>query len=263
MRNYEKYEVDKVEYDRIRLIKSDSNCAFKERISGSRRSLYVKDVLIASEVSSDGVLDIGELSNSQFVSFLGTFKKNFYSQMLSCPALFDLKVDFKGVSRSKNIELWNSLPINSYFYNVDLSSAYWQIANRLGYISKKLFEAYMNVDSYKQVKRYCISFLARKSKTVFQMSSGNDWVIDCDISIFQKVYDNIRNELYICVNKSLDGVCECLEWNIDGVMVTGKDLNVVRDNFNAMGLIFKVVECRKVGDRVYEYKGLKRNFKNK
>jgi|694.fasta_scaffold137085_3 hypothetical protein len=255
MQKYNQLEVSYDSYEKIKATQAKNKTIYNEHIYGSRRSLYVNDVLIAS-CSVVSSLDIGQLKNSQFVSFLGMFNRHLYSRIIANQDLLNLKIEYKELSRDKNLIAWQSISQGTFFYNVDLSSAYWQIAYRLGYISTEVFKKYQYQDEYKQAKRYCISFLARSNT----MQYSNRDSITCDISALQQVYDNIRNELYSCVNKCLTGVNDWLEYNIDGVSVLSKDVGTVKKCLTDMNLDFKINECVKVSDREYLYKGKTRLF---
>ena len=246
------------DYERIRTAQFVNGTIFSEHIHGSSKKLFANRKLIAmqEQVSS---LHLGALTQMQFVAFLGAFSRNLYNQFKTNPALYDLKIDFKGVARAKNQVYWDSLNVDQYFYNVDLSSAYWQIAHKLGYISTKFFTSYMDVDSYKQAKRYCISFLARSNKMRYCTTQGMH-EIQCDTSVLRQVYDNIRYELYNAISSSLDKE-NYLEYNIDGVMVNAQHLNDVMERFKCDGLKFKITQCKKVSDTQYLYRSTLRNFK--
>ena len=258
MRNYLNLAVSPDAYEKIKATQIKNNTDWKEHTHGSRKKLFVHRKLIAT-TTINANLELGELTQQQFVSFLGLFNKHLYSQFYKNPDLFDLKIDFKGVAREKNAGFWHSLKEGTYFYNVDLSSAYWQIAHKLGYISTKLFEEYQNVSSYKQAKRYCISFLARTNRVSIR-NKGQEYEISCDNRVLQRVYDNIRNELYNCVQGSIAGVSDWLEYNIDGVTVMNDSLDAVCQTFKQMGLAFKITECRKVSETEYTYGSTLRNF---
>lgn len=255
MQKYNSLELQPEQYDAIRVNQSKNGTSFNEHRYGSRRNLFVKNRLIAS-TSLTSSIDLGELSNAHFVSFLGAFNRNLYLQINQDQELLNLKIDFKDPSRDKNLKLWNSLPNGTFFYNMDLSSAYWQIAHRLGYIPTKFYEKYQHLEEYKQAKRYCISFLARTNK----MEYSDRPSISCDISPLQRIYDNIRNELYRCIKYARKGAENWIEYNIDGVSVLAKDIPTVKTNLKDLSLDFKINECLKVSDTEYSYKGKLRKF---
>lgn len=258
MKKYNKLEVSSDIYEKIKTTQKSNNAQIREFIHGSRKKLFIHNKLIAT-TSVTSNLDLGGLSEKQFVSFLGLFNKHLYSTFLKNPEFYDLKIKFTGVAREKNAGTWRSMKEGTYFYNIDLSSAYWQIAHKLKYITTKFFETYHDVDSYKQAKRYCISFLARKSK-VLVSTPNNEYEIQCDNSPLQRVYDNIRNELYSCVNVAKNSAKTWIEYNIDGVTVMSDDVNAVCREFKDMGLAFKITECRKISESEYVYGSQVRTF---
>lgn len=248
------------EYTQIVATQMRNKSSFNEHTHGTSKKLMSHKRLIALRESTDA-LYLGDLTKTQFVSFLGAFSRNLYSQFLKNPALHDLNVPFNGVSRSKNADYWEALDVEQYFYNVDLSSAYWQMAHRLGYISDKFFKDYMESDSYKQAKRYCVSFLARQNKMTYH-AGDKMHEIQCDTSVLRRVYDNIRHELYNTIQDSIQGE-NYLEYNIDGVTVNASDLKGVLEYFKNEGLHFKVTQCKKVSATQYLYRSTLRNFKTK
>lgn len=255
MNNYAKMEVAPDRYEAIKSIQAANGTPYSEQSFGSRKNLYVGNALIASTVQSSN-LDLGELSPELFVSFIAAFNRQVYARILKYPHLMDQNIQFKGMSREKNTKLWNTLKSPCFFYNIDLDSAYWQIAHKLGYISKTMFEKYMDQEQYKQAKRYCISFLARKNT----MKYPNGQVINCDIRPLQRIYDNIRNELYRCIQKCVENTQMCLEYNIDGLSVMAQDVDTVKKCLNDMQLRFKIIECVKISPTEYSYKGKVRKF---
>jgi hypothetical protein len=258
MKKYSKKEFKDEEYSNfITTVKSNKN-TFKEHLIGSRKKLYVHNHLVAT-TSKTINLPLGKINAMQFNSFLGMFNKGLYKSFLEDPKLFNMTITFKGVSRAKNLKVWNQMSNGEYFYNVDLNSAYWQIAHKLGYINTKVFEKYLDDDNYKEAKRYCISFLARPNKMVY-FKDNETIEIDCNTSVLRLVYDNIRNHLYECISRSINGISNWIEYNIDGVSVMNTDLDLIRERFKRMNLKYKVLECRKISDSQYTSKGLERNY---
>jgi hypothetical protein len=229
-----------------------------EQSFGSRKSLY-GDGEICGIMSTQNYLPLSNINSLQLGAFLGQFTKSLYSQIRKNDNLLNLKINFFGVSRDKNESGWIKLKPKEYFYNVDLSSAYWQIAYRLGYISKRMFSSYIEKDDYKEAKRYCISFLARENEMQYHDGREID-LITCDIEVLNQIYTNIRNELYNCIQEVLKDINEWIEFNIDGVTIREKDLDIVCRKFNELNLIYKTNKCLKIDSNHYLLKGKIRNF---
>lgn len=247
-------------YNEIRDMLLAKNRKFSEQINGGRKSIFVAKTLVATTIQDSGLV-IGNISQRKFMAFLGMFNRVLYQQFVKNPRLYEIKIKHKGLSRKKNTELWSNMKYGTLFYNIDLSSAYWQMAYRLGYITENVYNKYMEKDEYKEVKRYCVSFLARSNKKKYIDNSGNEYEIKCDTTSLQAVYDNIRNELYKIIDEVAKNFPEVLEQNIDGITVLYKDYKKAKELLNKKGLKFKVTQCIKMNDYEYFYGTKPRAFK--
>jgi len=237
------------EYERILSVIQKNNQPYRQQLVGARRSIYVGKNIIATTAAT-GSVSFGNLKFTKFIAFLGQFNKNLYGQFRLNPKLYDNNIQFNGYSKHRNTEKWDQIGIGSFFYNIDLSSAYWQMAHRLGYIATKLFEKFMYEDDYKMAKRLCISFLARKN-TMLYYNGFSVSEISCDSQIMNGVYTNIRHELYNIINTAAKIVDSYLDYNTDGITIFGSEINKVKSFFDAEGLIYKVNECRKISGSQY------------
>ncbi len=260
MQELKKQEVSVDRYVKIRNLQGKNNNSYREQVIGSRRKLFVFNKLAAT-INQNKDLPLGNIKESQFTAFLGMFNRNLYAQFKKHQQLFELKVKFSGRSRNKNKQLWNEIPVGSVFYNMDLSSAYWQMAFKLGYISKKLHDNYIYRDEYKAAKRYCVSFLARSNKMRYISPEKETYEITCDNKVFQGVYDNIRNELYNTITEVVNECESCIEYNIDGITILKNDYSKVKKIFKHKNLMFKINQCIKINEKQYLYSGILRNFK--
>jgi hypothetical protein len=258
MPRHKKMEVTSKDYSLIKENYLKSGKLINEQIVGSRKNLYDdKNKLVATYVNNNS-LDLGKLSKEQFFSFMGMFNKNLYKCLIANPELLDLEIAFRGMSRKKHHENFDKIEVGGFFYNLDLNTAYWQIVYKLGYIDFEFYEKYQNNSDYKAVKRLCISFLARSNKKNYYVD-GNEFTIHCDTSALKQVYSNIRNTLYRIFTECSSEV-EYIAYNIDSIYIEKKDLNKVKNIFDALGLQYKLVLCQKTGVKEYTYGKDRRNF---
>ena len=250
MQKYKKTEYSSDKYSFLKSVQMDNGHYVKEHLIGSRKNLYRDKNLIASTAIS-GNLSLGGIEQKQFISFLGQFNKELYKQFSLNDNLYTLNVNYLGTAKHKNKKGWSEVEDKESFYNIDLSSAYWQIAHKLGYISTKFYLKYKDYEAMKSAKRYCISFLGRTNKSMYYKDGMLVNTIECDTTVMKSVYGNIRKELYTCINSVLDGIEDYIEYNIDGVVVKAKDLDVVCERFNQMGLEYKITLCIKINDHSY------------
>jgi hypothetical protein len=252
-------EIDDQHYlDTLQVLITNGSKVSEHR-SGSRRTIYA-DRNVCGYSKTDYNLPLSaDLKPSQFYAFLGAFKKSLYRQFRLNENLYNLKIEFDGTSREKNYHSWSKIKSRTIFYNIDLSSAYWQMAFRLGYISKKLFLSYIDRDEFKEAKRYCVSFLARENEMKYFDGRELD-VVECNVDVFHQVYDNIRYELYNCIDTLKSFTDNWVEYNIDGISVPEKDKDAVCKCLDEMNLIYKVNECIKIDKNEYFQKGQIRKF---
>ena len=118
----------------------------------------------------------------------------------------------------------------------------------------------MHKNEFKEAKRYCISFLSRTNLVTYH--DGREISeIECNMDCLIQVYENIRNELYKCIDEVRKNVENWIEYNIDAIAVSEKDLELVCKMFDNMDLTYKIKEYVKIDE--YEYvtnKGKIRNF---
>lgn len=252
-------EIDSFNYEPTKQVLIDNGSNVYEHSYGSRKTLYA-NTNICGYAEMDYYLPLSkDLSPAKFNSFLASFTKSLYSQIKKNPELFNLNIEFDGISRDRNHKNWSKIKSKTKFYNIDLSSAYWQVAYKLGYISTKMFEKYIDKDEYKEAKRYCISFLARENRMDYY-DDREIRTISCDISILYQIYTNIRHELYTIIDglKSINK--DWIEYNIDGISVMEKDVSLICDSLDSLNLKYKINECVKIDKVDYYFKGKIRKF---
>lgn len=262
MKKYAKLECNESEYNMIQSTQFQNDNYVTEQFIGSRKKLYANKKMIAT-VSLYNSLELGGITKSQFNSFLGSFNKQLYKRFLESPELYSSKIEFKGVSREKNYSEWERLNDQEFFYNVDLRSAYWQVAYKLGYLSDKMFKTYASSDEYKMAKRVCISFLSRRNYMIYHSKNNDSQKIECDTSVLKQVYENIRHYLYNTMLNCVRQEIKWIEYNIDGVTIPSEYLFQVTSYLKDLNLEFKITECRKLNDNTYLYKNKERKFRNK
>lgn len=255
-----KKEVSEARYAQLRALQKQNGLPFTEHIQGSRRTLIVFNKIVCTTVVGGGFLDIGDIDDTQFVSFLACFKRGLYNNIKKKPELAFNKVEFKGVSRSKNRDTFSKIEVNDFYWNIDLVSAYWQIGFQLGYVSKSFFKKYQNNPSYKQVKRLAFSFLARQNYKDY-IHNGNHFQIICDNTVHQQIYDNVRNELYKTITRAVElADTGYIDYNIDSISVTKDKKDQIVQFFLERGLEVKVMPVIKISNQEYKLKDRVRRF---
>lgn len=260
MGNINNLEINQDMYEKTKDVIIQNGSKLWEHSKGDRVSLYSDGIICATTTPGDYLPLNKDITKQQFATFLAIFKKTLFSQFRKNPSLYSLHFTFNEISRDKNYKVWKKMPIGLEFYLVDLNSAYWQMAYKLGYINKSLFLKYLDDDKYKEAKRYCISFLARVDYMQYHDGREVD-KIECNVDCLIQVYENIRNALYLAISDAKSTTTEWLEFNIDAVTVKKEDVHLIANSFDNMKLLYKIKKCIKIAD--YEYmtdKGKIRKF---
>jgi len=259
---FSKSEYNEDDYENSILVQKFNKVSFREHFLGSRRKILVRDNMVATTAKKNN-LKLGKLPKAKFIAFLGRFNKQLYRRFRTIESLYEIDIQFEGItSRGRNDQLWDTMPVGRYFYNVDLKKAYWQIGYKLGYIDHNLFVEYMDNDLFKPALRYCFSFLARKNYMIYNNQNVKT-EIKCETDVLNKVYENVRKQLYNEIEIARNGCDSVVEWNIDGVSVLAKDLDIVSKRFSNAGLQYKITECRKIDEYTYSSGTKVKNFKRK
>ena len=253
-------QVTEEEYQKILALQIINNNSYSEHFRGSRKTLIVFEREICSVLSGGDNLHLGEITDRQFKSFLGSFMRGLYRQFDKHPNLIDHEVEFSGLSKGKNRLEFDKIRNHSYYWNIDLSSAYWQIGHKLGYISDTFYQKYIHKDDFKVVKRLCFSFLSRTNWREYNVNDQT-FTISCDNTIERQVYKNVRKELYKTISGALKiAGDEYIDFNIDAISVTKAKRNEILDYFQDQNLEVKLNRVTKINDLQVEVKGKIRNF---
>jgi hypothetical protein len=187
-----------------------------------------------------------------FRVFLRMVKRSIFRSWMNDNCRKDL-VDSIQTKKHRNRDNWDKLTTGDTFYLIDMVSCYWQMAYKLGYIDKELFDRFMYNDEYKQAKRLCFTLL-KKNVIVGEQFKG-DVVINnyiCDSSLINDIFFNVRNissvyisELVGLINK------DYLFFNVDGIAVTQNRYQEVSKFFKDNDIKVSVNICSKTVNNNY------------
>ncbi len=255
---YSKADCNQSEFDRSKSVQIGNGTSFREEITGQRKKLIVYNRMIKTTVVKSG-FDLGGLQNERFSAFLGRFNKQLYKRFRAIPELYNINIQWKGSVSGSDKNIWNKLSVGDTFYCVDLKSAYWQFGFKLGYIDQDFFNQYMYDDLFKVSKRLCFSFLSRGCRAIYH-SPKRTTEIKCETAPLKKVFDNTRYELYNKISEARLGLKTALEWATDAICVLPEELDVLREKFDDLGLIYKTTLCRKLSETEYQHGSKIKNF---
>jgi len=260
MRLRKALEIAPEKYEATKQILIEEGLKISEHFHGSKRVLYSQSKPVGF-LEVDHYLNISEeLSNKEFSSFLAAFTLSLHNELRKNRDLWTVRIPFPTKSTSdKNQKAFDSVPEVSKFYQIDISSAYWQMAYKIGYISKGMFNKYMFDDKYKEAKRYCISFLGRENFVQYHDGRLID-IVHCDQTLQRQIYENIRNMMYKVIQYAADQNPDWIMYHADSISVMQKDLENVKNIFDELSLHYKVNEVIKVDQVEYCINGKFKKF---
>jgi hypothetical protein len=148
--------------------------------------------------------------------------------------------------------LFRSFPDGSYFYLMDIKHAYWRFAYLLGYIKYDTYKKYKDSPDFKLARNIALSTLATKKKKKYYSQGKLINEITCLNSCSWMMYKNIRYSTYnTCgdIERLLGD--KCVAYRVDGVMVTGDAIQIVKNFMKSRKLSYEIVECQKINDLQY------------
>ena len=215
---------------------------------GSRRILIAKSKKLASfrpgmpnpDLQSKEAKKLMKLVRASVTRYL---KKNNY---IVAPVKKEYPVVFT------NRFFWDSIPPNTEFYIIDAKHAYWRIAYLLGYISKKTYDKYADNNDLKTAKNISLAILNSTIKCEYFISDEKITEIECDISLYRQVYDNIRYFSYnMCGKLRNDLDNACFAYRTDGVFLLKPGLHKAKKIFEENNLLYKIEKYTKIDNKSY------------
>jgi hypothetical protein len=162
------------------------------------------------------------------------------------------EIGYKGIMNKINREYYRELPIGGEFVSIDIVSCYWQMAYKLGYIDKDMYDKYMNNSRYKQAKRLCVALLGRPFiKKYVIPKKGIDMDVSCDMGLYKTMFKNIRDLAYTHIQECCEIVDGKYYWrNIDCIAVDFQDYKKVSEFFKSKNIKISISYAVKIDNYI-------------
>jgi hypothetical protein len=149
-----------------------------------------------------------------------------------------------------NKKLWDEIPVNTEFYHIDASHCYWRIAYIMGCITKNTYTKYAKNKDFKSLRLIALAILTTKIKREYYNETVKTHEIECDISLYKQVYQNIRHYTYNNSGAIKDAIPDyCIAYRVDGIYLLPEGLETAKKIFKKNGLLFKVAKCFKADEK--------------
>jgi hypothetical protein len=149
-----------------------------------------------------------------------------------------------------NKELWSKLSVNTEIIHIDARHCYWRVAKVLGYISDNVYQKYVKIPDAKTLRNISLSRVTSNHKREYYSKGQKIYEVDCDISLYKLMYDNIRHYTYNNSGAVKDAIANyCIAYRVDGIYLLPEGLKKAQSIFKKNGLLFKVTKCFKADEK--------------
>lgn len=159
-------------------------------------------------------------------------------------------IEKKHIVVFRNGRLYDSLENDAEFYCIDIRHCYWRIAYLIGWISKGIYEKYIN---QKELRNKSLGSIQASKKVIYVKDGIVINEFEESNELFKILYTNVRHTAYNVVGdiaKSIGLNC-VLKYNMDAIFIFEKDISKVQKWFNKNKLFYKIKLCNKVDNIQY------------
>jgi hypothetical protein len=206
---------------------------------------------IAKAESKNTISHIKDKETTNILSLFANVKKSINKHLIVNG--FDIdKIEKKYDSTFSNRLLFDSLPIGTSFYYLDVKHCYWRIAYLNGYISENYYKKILQNPDLKIYRNMALScIIAPKSVEYYEQGILMN-VIEEDTTIYHTIYENIRFKAWnlfgsLCFEKI--GKEKTIGYYTDGIMVLSDDVAKVKATLTRNKLQYTITKCIKTNNR--------------
>jgi hypothetical protein len=162
------------------------------------------------------------------------------------------KIEKKYDSTFTNRLLFDSLPIGTTFYYIDVKHCYWRIAYLNGYISENYYKKILENPDLKIYRNMALSCIIANKTLEYYDNGTLTNVIEEDTSIYHTIYENIRFKAWnlfgsLCFEKI--GKEKTIGYYTDGIMVLSENVATVKTTLTRNKLQYTITKCIKTNHR--------------
>ncbi len=155
-------------------------------------------------------------------------------------------------SNFRNNKLWQSMPQDSVFWEVDVKHCFWRIAFLKGYLQEKLYnEVLEKGDQMKVFRNMALScIVAPKVSRGYYGGKLQKEIIEDSVP-YKVIYDNIRFTAYNMMGDLMHevGPENVMTYRTDGIYCHRHVLARICKRLKSMNMEYRVRKCNKHGSR--------------
>jgi hypothetical protein len=206
---------------------------------------------IAKAESHNSISNIRKDETTNILSLFANVKKSINKFIIKNNCEIP-KIEKEYDSTFTNRLLFDSLPIGTNFYYLDVKHCYWRIAYLNGYISENYYKKILENPDLKIYRNMALSCIIAPKSVEYYENGELINVITEDTGIYHTIYENIRFKAWnifgsLCFEKI--GKEKTIGYYTDGIMVLSDDVAIVKTTLSRNKLQFRITKCIKTKDR--------------
>ena len=206
---------------------------------------------IAKAESKNTISHTKKSETTNILSLFANVKKSINKHIIANGLQIN-QLEKKYDSTFTNRLLFDSLPIGTKFYYLDVKHCYWRIAYLNGYISEKYYEKILENPDLKIYRNMALSCIIAPKSVEYYQNGELVNVITEDTGIYHTIYENIRFKAWnlfgtLCFEKI--GKEKTIGYYTDGIMVLLDNVEIVKTTLSRNKLQFRITKCIKTNER--------------
>jgi hypothetical protein len=206
---------------------------------------------IAKAESINSISNIKKNQTTNILSLFANVKKSINKFIIKNNCEIP-KIEKEYDSTFTNRLLFDSLPIGTNFYYLDVKHCYWRIAYLNGYISENYYKKILENPDLKIYRNMALSCIIAPKSVEYYENGQLINVITENTGIYHTIYENIRFKAWnifgsLCFEKI--GKEKTIGYYTDGIMVLSDDVAIVKTTLSRNKLQFRITKCIKTKDR--------------
>ena len=206
---------------------------------------------IAKAESKNTISHIRTDESRNILSLFANVKKSINKHIIQNGLQID-RIEKIYDSTFSNRLLFDSLPIGTNFFYLDVKHCYWRIAYLNGYISENYYKKILENPDLKIYRNMALSCIIAPKSVEYYENGELVSVIEEDTSIYQAIYENIRFKAWnifgsLCFEKI--GKEKTIGYYTDGIMVLSDDVAKVKATLTRNKLQYRMTKCIKTNNR--------------
>jgi hypothetical protein len=239
---------------------------YKNNLGSRKRSFFIdtkrgeKNIIVAGRnvaklKRNNSISNLGSDDSKSILSLFASVKKSVNRYIVN--KNFQIPVVPKRYnSVFVNRPLFDTLPVGSQFFYIDVKHCYWRIAFLQGVITDYYYNKVLEKPDLKLYRNMALACVIAGREREYYPNGEFLMKIREDNSLHEQIYKNLRHTAWnifgrLCFEQI--GEDNCIGYYTDGILVFPDDLKTVKAVLARHKLQHRIIPCEKTAHREYVY----------